>query len=266
MTVAIASEQAIVSERATVSDRGEVSRWLARLARPSLFLEGRALLELAQLFADPVYYGLGIPRGHGGSVLLLPGFLGSDSYLSILHSWLERVGYHPYTSGIWLMIGRTADLVERILERTEAVADANGGRITIIGHSLGGIMGRYIAQMRPDLVDHVITLGSPIGRNPRQAAHPLVAALADLLVPDGPTAATRARARIIEGAIISQMTGPLPPEVRLTAIYSREDAVVHWRACIDCDPVHAAYEVSGTHSGLAWNAQAYRHVGRALLE
>ncbi len=56
--------------------------------------------ELLLLLTSPVYYGLGVPRGDGSAVILLPGFLGSDHYLGQMDSWLTRIGYRPYLSGI----------------------------------------------------------------------------------------------------------------------------------------------------------------------
>jgi len=45
--------------------------------------------EWLGLRASPVYYGLGVPRGKGQAVIVIPGFLGSDLYLRELHGWLE---------------------------------------------------------------------------------------------------------------------------------------------------------------------------------
>ena len=56
--------------------------------------------ELLLLHASPVYYGLGIPRGDNSAVVVIPGFLGSDIYVMHLQSWLERIGYQAYFSGI----------------------------------------------------------------------------------------------------------------------------------------------------------------------
>src|SRR5215211_2516209 len=56
---------------------------------PSLLGERQAGLELLELIGHPVYYGIGVPRGRGAPVLLLPGFLGSDAYLLLLHGWLR---------------------------------------------------------------------------------------------------------------------------------------------------------------------------------
>src|SRR5690242_19810348 len=79
---------------------GLFAPWLQYLAsgRPSLLLEQRAGLELAELYCSPVYHGAGVPWRNGAPVLLIPGFLGSDSYLTVLRGWLRRVGYEPHLS------------------------------------------------------------------------------------------------------------------------------------------------------------------------
>jgi triacylglycerol lipase len=231
--------------------------------RPSLLLEQRAGFELAELFSSPVYYGVGVPRGVGAHVLLIPGFMGSVSYLTILDGWLRRVGHRPHLSGLYLNAGRPFDLIARLLRRTDEVATAAGGRLTVIGHSLGGVFARVLGRLRPDLVEHVVALGSPLTADPRKAAHPLVGAMANVLLREGGTRADQEAERLLEHELI---TGPLPDTVRLTSLYSREDAVVHWRACLDPDPRATCHEVRGTHVGLAWNAQVYRHLGHALMQ
>ena len=222
--------------------------------RPSLALEQRAGVELAELLASPVYYGLGVPRGDGRSVLLLPGFLGSDSYLTILGGWLRRIGYRPAQSGIPFNAGSMVRLLRHVERRCEELA-AREGRLTIIGHSLGGIFARITAVNRPDLVEDVIALGSPLVGNPRHASHPLVRALGDMMILGDSER---------EDWAMRQLAQPLSEDVRLTSIYTREDAVVHYRACLDDDPQSDCIEVRGTHTGLAWNAAVYRHLGRLL--
>ena len=229
--------------------------------RPPLWREQRTALELWELLASPVYYGLGVPRGDGAPVLVSPGFLGSDDYLIILRGWLRRVGYRPYTSGL-LCIGPVERLFAQLLRRTEAVAAAARRPLVLVGHSLGGMLSREVARRRPELVDHVVTLGT--GRVPARddgadAADPQVRALADRLLGAGAPVRERLAAHGLLG-------GPLPAGVRLSCIYSRDDAVVHWRTCLDDDPHTTLCEVRGTHSGLAWNAQVYRHLGRLLAQ
>ena len=229
--------------------------------RPSLMLEQRMGMELAQLIASPVYYGIGVPRGDGSPVLLIPGFMGSDTYLAILHSWLGRIGYRPYLSGLAINAGRPMDLVARLLRRVDTIYEQTGKRMTIIGHSLGGVFGNVLARLRPDAVKHVITLGSPIFGDPRSAAHPLVAAMGNVLLRDS-SAKDLEHEREMEESLLA---GRVPDGVALSCIYSKEDAVVHWRACFDDDPRTVSFEVRGTHCGLAWNAQAYNNIARQLL-
>jgi pimeloyl-ACP methyl ester carboxylesterase len=136
--------------------------------RPSLALEQRAGVELAELLTSPVFYGLGVPRGDHRAVLLLPGFLASDNNLVILAGWLRRIGYRPAQSGFTVNAGSLDDLLRQVERRAQA-ATSRGTRVTVIGHSLGGIFARIMAVRRPDLIDSIITLGSPLSSNPRTA-------------------------------------------------------------------------------------------------
>ena len=242
--------------------RGDAPRmWSGNRPRVPLLLEQRAGLELADLLANPVYYGIGVPRGDRAPVLLIPGFLGSDDYMQVLRGWLQRVGYRPYRSGIRFCVGSPFRLVRQVIARAEELAEQHDQPVTVIGHSLGGVLGCALARQRPDLVEHVVTLGSPLCPDPRAASHAAVAALADVLVRETKTSADLVMEREREQALF---TGPLPTGVRLTCIYTREDAVVSWDACFDEDPRTTAHEVPGTHCGLAWNARVYRLLGRLL--
>jgi triacylglycerol lipase len=235
---------------------------LSDLARPSLLLEQYAALELMDLLASPVYFGIGVPRGHGSPVLCLPGFLGSDWYLSILRGWLQSVGYRSYPSDFSIAaIGSPFVLVERAVRRADHIATATNERVTIVGHSLGGLIGRVVARVRPDLIAHVVTLGSPLGLDPRGAAHPVVRTLTHFLLRESRSAAGLRMERMLERLLFC---APVPDSVRVTSISSRQDAVVNWRDCQDTAPRTVAYAVPGTHCGLAWNAQVYRLLGQAL--
>jgi hypothetical protein len=54
----------------------------------------------------------------------------------------------------------------------------------------------------------------------------------------------------------------LPSGVRATAIYSRNDGIVDWRACLDPDAEHV--EVRSSHCGMAVNVEVYRVLERVL--
>jgi pimeloyl-ACP methyl ester carboxylesterase len=212
-------------------------------------------MELAELMASPVFYGVGVPRGDGRHVLLVPGFMGSDGSMSMLSGWLRRVGYRPAQSGIPWNVGSLTRLLNQVESRCEELA-ARSGPLTIIGHSLGGIFGRVTAVRRPDLVTEVIALGAPLVGNPRHAAHPLIQALSNLLIVEDPQR---------EAYALAELAETLPANVRLTSIYSREDAIVDYRTCIDPDPRAVCFEVRGTHMGLPWNPAVYRIIARELL-
>lgn len=180
--------------------------------------------EVGLLLSDPVYWGWAVPRGDGHPVLVLPGLLGGDRYLRPLRDWLRRVGYAPVRSGLDRNPGWSEDLVRELGDIAEREWQRSGQRVTIVGHSLGGVLGRSIAVRRPHTTRHVIALGSPLGL-------------------------TRGR---------------LPETVRLTAIYSREDRIVRHPGALARDPGAQNIEVRGSHIGLAGNPEVYRHLAVLL--
>jgi pimeloyl-ACP methyl ester carboxylesterase len=228
--------------------------------RPSLFQEQRAALELAQLLANPVYYGLGVVRGDATPVMTVPGFMGSDAYLGVLRGWLRRIGYTPERSGVLIMAGSPYDLFSRILQRAEALTESHGRRIAIIGHSMGGSVARMLGSLRPDLVRTVVTLGAPLNDDPRRAAHPLVRAVAELILRDDSIPIA------LEGGLTTLLMHRLSRRVQGISIFSKEDAVIDWRACVDSDPGVRSFEVRGSHTGLAWNVDVYRILSATLAE
>jgi hypothetical protein len=54
----------------------------------------------------------------------------------------------------------------------------------------------------------------------------------------------------------------LPAEVEFTAIYSRRDGIVDWRACVD--PAARAVEVRSSHVGMAFDPAVIAAVAVAL--
>jgi hypothetical protein len=55
---------------------------------------------------------------------------------------------------------------------------------------------------------------------------------------------------------------PLTGHAPALAVYSRSDAIVDWRACLDPDA--DCVEVNGSHCGMAVNAHVYRELDRLL--
>jgi triacylglycerol lipase len=223
-------------------------------------------VELAFLQVSPVYWGFGVPHGDGSAVVLVPGFLGTDLYLTQFALWLRRIGYQAFYSGITLNADCPNLLIRRNLQ--DAIEQANKstqGKIHLIGHSLGGALARSVAGQMPEHVASVITLGAPIKG---LAARDSVMTAADLV-----------RKQILErhgrGVLpncytarctcdfVASLREELPKSVRQTAIYTKSDGILDWRVCMTGDP-KVDVEVSATHIGMAFSPIVYSVVAKRL--
>lgn len=222
--------------------------------------------ELLLLHATPVYYGFGVPNGDGSAVVIIPGFLGTDLYLTELHGWLERIGYRPYFSGMGVNADCPNLLIQRSLGDTIARAlDETGRKIHLIGHSLGGVIARSVAGQRRREVASIITLASPIrgtvaNRTVLHAAEAvrlrIVQEHGDMVLPGCYTGQCTCN-------FINSLRRDIPNSMLQTAIYTRHDGIVDWRYCITEDP-DVDFEVPGTHIGMAFNPAAYSIVADRL--
>lgn len=233
-----------------------------------IWLEAFFPLDWLALHVSPIYYGFGVPRGHGEPVVLVPGFLGSDRYLTEMHLWLRRIGYRPYFSGI----GRNVDcpelLTQRLLMTVRQAQKETGRPVTIVGHSLGGMLARAAAYREPKLIKQVITMGSPF-RSLR--AHPLVLSAANF-VRSNIVQERRRRREVTSTCYTPECTCGFVETLKdedsgdafqRSAIYSKVDGVVDWRSCIE-DDAELNREVTATHIGMAFNPDVYRTVGNLL--
>jgi pimeloyl-ACP methyl ester carboxylesterase len=227
-------------------------------------MEAFAGLDWLALRASPVYYGWGVPRGDGSGVVVIPGFLGTDSYLVEMRSWLGRLRYKAYLSGI----GRNAEclelLVGRLMQTIEQARAETGRPVHLIGHSLGGILARSAAALRPDMVGSVITLGSPF-RGIR--SHPMVLQAAELVRAKITRERTAYRPDCYTGfctcGAVASLEWPFPATIPQTAVYTKSDGIVDWRFCINDNP-DTDCEVIGTHVGLVFNAYVYQLIAARL--
>ena len=228
--------------------------------------EWLAGVELAFLQISPVYWGYGIPHGDGSAVVLVPGFLGTDLYLTQFAVWLRRIGYKAFYSGIPL----NADCPNLLISRNlyDAIGKANAstkGKIHLIGHSLGGSLARSAAAQFPEHVASVITLGAPIRGIGARAS---VMSAADMVrkqilerhgrgvLPNCYTA--RCTCEFFES-----LRGEFPKSVRQTAIYTKKDGILDWRVCQTGDP-SVDVEVSSTHIGMVFSPLVYSVVAHRL--
>ncbi|MSO41199.1 MAG: alpha/beta hydrolase [Solirubrobacterales bacterium] len=238
---------------------------LALTPLPPIWREGRAPLEFAELIRDPVWQGTGVPRGDGRPVLLICGFLAGDPSLSSMAAWLTRIGYKPARAGLRWNVGCLGETVDRLEERAEELSEEAGRKISLVGQSRGGTCAKALAVRRRDLIEAVITLGSPLRDqldiHPGVWAHVhLVGVLGTLGVPG--LFSVRCRNGECCTQANAEVASALPEEVKLTSVYSRSDGIVRWRSCLDDDATQV--EVAASHIGMAANAQTYRAIARAL--
>ncbi len=222
-------------------------------------------LEYARLFAHPVWRGVDVPAGEGRPVLLIPGFMAGDASLGVMARWLRRRGYRVDHSGIRWNVGCADRILDDLQPRLRRLHDETGDRVSIVGHSRGGLLGNALAGLRPELVRRVVTMGSPLADN--FAISPLtglaVAGARRLEYARFPV--SRERGCFTNTCGCSYQEGTRAQESRavpLTCIVTRDDGIVSPAACIV--PGSTVHHVRGTHVGLAWNPQVYRLLGDVL--
>jgi len=98
------------------------------------------------LLLDPIFHGQGVPKGKREAILLIPGFTAGDWTFKTMSQWLQEIGYRTHLSGINFNVGCPQRKVERMLGRLEKISKDTGGRIAIIGHSLGGLVACALAR------------------------------------------------------------------------------------------------------------------------
>jgi len=224
--------------------------------------------ELLLLHASPVYYGLGIPRGDNSAVVVIPGFLGTDLYVTHLHAWLERIGYRAYLSGIGLNAECPNLLIRYRLAATITKAvEETGRKVHLIGHSLGGIIARAVATQRPRDVASVITLAAPIRGT---VMHPSIVRAAkvvrsQILSQHGAGVLPDCYTPRCTCDFLSSLRCTVPASIAETAIYTKDDGIVDWRYCRTGDS-DVDFEVPGTHVGLVFNPAVYTIIAERLAE
>jgi pimeloyl-ACP methyl ester carboxylesterase len=212
--------------------------------------EARGILELPMLLARfPALASQ--PRGQGQRILVLPGYGAGDGSTSVLRTYLGFLGYRPRGWGLGRNRGDDPELIPRVLARLSALVAREGSPIGIIGWSLGGVLAREAARERPDAVSQIITLGSPVVGGPKYTA----------------IAETYRRRGVdldaVEAEIEERNARPL--ETPVTAVYSRSDAVVAWKACVDRHGRNVDHvEVRTTHLGLGFSSEVYQIIAQRL--
>lgn len=200
-------------------------------------------------------------------VLLVPGFMAGDSTLRLMAAFLRNEGFRTYRSQIHVNVGCTQQAAARLERRLESIALRRERKVTIVGHSLGGMLARGMAARRPDLVAGIVTLGSPVLAP--GAVHTVLAWDTRMLVR---LARAGVRGLMSEDCIagacarasFEETRQPLDPEIGYTAIWSHRDGIVDAAACRD--PGARCVEVTTSHCGMAVDPVVFDLVLQALRE
>ena len=213
----------------------------------------RAFLEFST-FATVSPFMSTAPKGDGHDVLFLPGFLWSDQSTYIMRHQITQLNYrtHGWQLGPNFGPSTIGENGEILAERIEAIARSASGPISIIGHSLGGIMARSFALRNPELVRQVISVGSPFVPEPR-GVNATVSRLHDWLA--GPS------------SLDEMPECPVALKVPFTAIFSHWDGLVSPAVCTEIASERTQnIGVYGSHLGMMVNPAVYYVVADRLSQ
>ncbi|MEM9134129.1 MAG: hypothetical protein AAF962_11045 [Actinomycetota bacterium] len=192
------------------------------------------------------------PRGDGRRAVLIPGWKSPELAMVPIGTYLRRLGHDTQGWGLGVNDADVEQTRDRMLERVPELVAETGRPVNLIGWSLGGVIAREIARSLPDAVHRVVTYGTPVLGGPTHTV--------------GAASAGRAECnRITELQEHLDATDPI--RVPITAIYTRNDGAVDWRACIDRSSLDVRMvEVGSTHVGLGLDPDVWLTAAKALAE
>jgi|TARA_B110000902_G_scaffold53846_1_gene62589 pimeloyl-ACP methyl ester carboxylesterase len=226
-----------------------------QFSKPSLFdilREVRAPFEFASV-ALHVHALRQAPRGNGRAVLLVPGYLADDHSMRPLGAYLKYLNYDVYYTELGRNMGKVNADMMRLGDRVESVSQSVGGeKVTLIGWSLGGVLTREVARLFPDVVQEVLTLGTPIVGGPKFTSV-------------GKRYAKRNNIDLDEFELDVHQRNSIGLTQPVTSIYSKSDGVVAWQASVDIYNHQATnIEVNGSHMGLGVNPKVWLTIADVL--
>ncbi|MCZ8156768.1 MAG: hypothetical protein O9264_11645 [Leptospira sp.] len=194
------------------------------------------------------------PKGNGERIIVLPGFATDDIFMLPLRSYLQNLGYAPEGWGLGHNHGDVPVILDLFNEKIRKIYAETKESIILIGWSLGGYIARESARDNQNIVTKVITLGSPVIGGPKYTS------IADIY-----SKKQKIDIDQLEKEIDERFENPI--NIPIYSIYSKEDNVVSWQACIDSySPNVTNYEVDSTHIGLIVNSEVYGLIAKYLSE
>lgn len=195
---------------------------------------------------------LSAPRGNGRIAVAVPGWKAPEVTTAPLRGYLRSLGHDARSWGFGVNQGDVEAKRDEMIAKVRTLHACTGRPVNLLGWSLGGVVAREVARSAPEAVHRLVIYGSPVVGGPTHTAG-VGAYAADEVV------------RIRELQAHLDTTDPITTPI--TAIFSRNDSVVDWRACIDRFSRDVTMvEVGSTHVGLGIDPDVWLTVAEALAE
>ena len=214
---------------------------------PKLAKELASVLQVPRLaLRSPKIMSL--PKGDE-TVMVFPGWSTSDLFMLPIRSSLRTLGHTAVGWGFGFNSGEVEGMLPSIVNTVRHRVSKAGKPIALIGWSLGGVLAREVTRDHPELVSQVITLATPVFGGPKYTR--------------GASAYTDEYVNYLDDLVAER--NEIPIERPITAIYSKADAVVDWRACIDTfSPMVENIEVRSPHVGIMIDPDAWEIIANKL--
>jgi pimeloyl-ACP methyl ester carboxylesterase len=182
-----------------------------------------------------------VPTEMAHLVITVPGFATHDIALAPLGRYLRSCGHTVFDSTIGFNRGAVVADIATLAALTAELSDRHELPTALVGWSLGGLLAREVARIRPELVDRVITFGTPL-HGPRHT-------VMSWMYRDAKVAQIEAELEAVRAT---------PIGVPITAIYSRRDGIVDWQSCIDeHNPEVEHLEIDGAHLSMNFDPEVW---------
>src|SRR5579864_2552336 len=175
-----------------------------------------------------------------------------DGHTASLRRFLAGCGYAVHGWGPGANLGPTAIALDGLELLLSEVHAKHGRKVSLIGHSLGGVIARELAKQKPEQVRQLVLLASPIRHPTASPLEPIYKLLSRWHRIDATASAERLNA---------------PPDVPVTSIFTRSDGIIAWESCLEAaGPQRENVAVRGSHGTMVRNARAWRVIAERLAQ